>query len=119
MASDPYTWTRIAPAGAPLAEEGQVLEVALPSRRICLARWEGRLYAFAHKCPHAGGFFSEGRLDARGNVICPVHRYAYNIRNGYNSSGEGYHLVTYPVEQREDGVYVGFRRSGFLNIFKG
>jgi 3-phenylpropionate/trans-cinnamate dioxygenase ferredoxin subunit len=26
-------------------------------------------------------------------------------------SGEGYYLKTYPVEEREDGVFVGFEES--------
>jgi 3-phenylpropionate/trans-cinnamate dioxygenase ferredoxin subunit len=88
-------------------------------KKLCFTRLEGKLYAFYHKCPHAGGELSEGYLDARCNVVCPIHRYKYDVRNGRNTSGEGYYLTTYPVEERKDGIYVGFREKwGLFGLFK-
>jgi hypothetical protein len=29
------------------------------------------------------------------------------MENGRNTSGEGYYLKTYPIEIREDGIYIG------------
>jgi hypothetical protein len=57
---------------------------------------------------------SEGYIDALGNVVCPMHRYKYDVRNGRNTSGEGYYLTHWPVETREDGVYVGMETKGGL-----
>jgi nitrite reductase/ring-hydroxylating ferredoxin subunit len=82
-----------------------VVEVA--GKMICLAKYQDRVFAFAHKCPHASGFFIDGSIDAFGSVICPVHGYKYDIRNGRNVSGEGYYLKNWPVKIREDGVYLG------------
>jgi nitrite reductase/ring-hydroxylating ferredoxin subunit len=48
-----------------------------------------------------------------GNIVCPLHRYKFSLVNGRNVSGEGYYLKTYPVEQREDGLYIGFEKSWF------
>ena len=53
----------------------------------------------------------DGTLTARGEVVCPLHHYRFRIENGYNSSGEGYRLKTYLVEEREDGVYLGLSES--------
>ena len=58
----------------------------------------------AHHMTHASGILADGYVDAIGNVVCPVHRYRFSIRNGRNS--EGYFLKVYVVERREDGVYV-------------
>jgi len=113
-----YKWVRIADADERMVEEGQLLELNLSAGKVCLSRWEGRLYAFAHKCPHAGGFLSDGFVDKGGNVVCPLHRYRFNIRNGYNCSGEGYYLVTHPVELRADGIFIGFKHSSFWDFFK-
>jgi nitrite reductase/ring-hydroxylating ferredoxin subunit len=92
-------------------------EVKAGDKTICVAKHEGALFAFAQKCPHAGGFFCEGWLDALGNVVCPLHRYKFSLKNGRNVSGEGYYLKHWPVEAREDGVYVGLEKSSFFGLF--
>ncbi len=89
----------------------QIAEVKLGGRKLCLAHHAGKLYAFAHKCPHAGGPMADGYIDALGNVVCPLHRYKFSMSNGHNVSGEGYFLRCWPVEIREDGIYVDMPRS--------
>jgi 3-phenylpropionate/trans-cinnamate dioxygenase ferredoxin subunit len=84
-------------------------------QKFTLAKQGDQLYAFAYKCPHAGGILADGCLDAIGNIVCPIHRYKFNIQNGRNTSGEGYFLKTYPVELREEGVFVGIEEKGFFN----
>lgn len=108
-----YSWHKIADPDLPLQDNTiNVLEVK--GKKICVTRFQGGFFAFAYKCPHAGGIMADGCIDTAGNVICPLHRYKFSIKNGYNSSGEGYYLKTYPMEQREDGVYVGMEKSGWL-----
>ena len=80
-------------------------------KSICLAKFKDELYAFAYKCPHAGGILADGYIDALGNIVCPQHRYKYNMANGRNTSGEGYYLKHWPVELRDEGVYVGMEES--------
>jgi nitrite reductase/ring-hydroxylating ferredoxin subunit len=75
-------------------------------KKICIGRFQDSIFAFAFKCPHAGGLLAEGYIDALGNVVCPLHRYKYDMKNGRNVSGEGYYLKHWQVEIREDGVYV-------------
>ncbi|MGX5818009.1 Rieske (2Fe-2S) protein [Chitinophaga lutea] len=104
-----YNWHRL--HDDDIATEKEIAVHEVNGKKICFTRFDGQLHAFAFKCPHAGGPMSEGYIDDKGNVVCPLHRYRFNIRNGYNSSGEGFYLRTYPVETREDGVYVGFEKS--------
>ena len=78
-------------------------------KSICIASRGGRWHAFSGVCPHAGAPLSEGELDARGQIICPMHGMVFNIQTGLNTSGEGYHLRCWPVEEREDGIYLGFK----------
>lgn len=75
-------------------------------KKFCIAKHNDRLFAFAINCPHAGGILADGYIDVLGNIVCPVHRYKYNMENGRNSSGEGYYLKHWSIEIREDGVYV-------------
>lgn len=80
-------------------------------KTVCVALHNGELLACANKCPHAGGHLQEGFLDAMGNIVCPLHRYKFSLKNGRNISGEGYHLKTYPVEIRAEGIFIGFERN--------
>ena len=94
-----------------------IAEITAEGKKICLGRHKEELFAFAPKCPHAGGFFVDGFIDALGNVVCPLHRYKFCMKNGRNISGEGYYLKHWPVEIREDGVFVGLETKGFLGLF--
>lgn len=87
--------------------EGSLHELVIGNRKVGLLKKGGRIYAFAATCPHASGRLCDGWLDARGHIVCPEHKYRFDPANGRNSSGEGYKLRTYQVEQREDGCYIG------------
>jgi len=102
-------WHKIAASVNELAFAPNGIAVAeADGKKICIARYREALYAFAYKCPHASGIMADGYIDALGNIVCPVHRYKFNVQNGRNTSGEGYYLKHWPVELREDGVYVSF-----------
>lgn len=88
-------------------EDNGLCEIAVEGRTICLGRHQENHFAFAATCPHAGASFAKGFIDSLGNVVCPRHRYKFVMGNGYNCSGEGFKLKTYPLETRADGVYVG------------
>ena len=81
-------------------------EIEVNGKTICIAQYNDQLYACTQKCPHAGGLLSEGYLDALGNIVCPMHHYKFNLKNGRNVSGEGYRLKTYKVIKRDDGWYI-------------
>ena len=83
-------------------------------KKITIAKQNNSLFAFAHKCPHASGIMAEGFINALGNVVCPLHRYTFNMQNGRNTSGEGYYLKTYLIEERADGVYIGIEKTGLF-----
>ena len=81
---------------------------------MCISKFRDNVFAFTYKCPHAGGILADGYIDAVGNVVCSQHRYKYNLENGRNVSSEGYYLKHWPVELREDGVYVGMEEENGL-----
>jgi 3-phenylpropionate/trans-cinnamate dioxygenase ferredoxin subunit len=92
----------------------KMTEITVNSKRICLARHQDKIFAFAATCPHAGGSFSQGWIDPLGQIVCPLHRYRFSPLTGRNTSGEGYYLKTYPLEERPDGLYIGFPESGLF-----
>ena len=119
MSEKKYTWYKIADHITEMdfaANHISVVEVK--GKKICIAKLKEQAFAFAYKCPHAGGILADGYIDAVGNVVCPQHRYRYNLENGRNISGEGYYLKHWPVEIREDGVYVGMEDSSLFGWLK-
>ncbi len=98
-------------------QENQMCIVTGGDKTLTLARFNDQLFAFAHKCPHASGIMADGYLNAAGQVTCPLHRYRFDLKNGRNTSGEGYYLKTYQVEKRPDGIYIGWEDKGFLGIW--
>lgn len=108
MSSKNYTWHKIAASTNELAvDEKRISVIDINGKKICVTEYQRQWYGFAFKCPHASGILADGYIDPVGNIVCPVHRYKFSLRNGRNTSGEGFYLKTYPVEVREDGVYVG------------
>jgi 3-phenylpropionate/trans-cinnamate dioxygenase ferredoxin subunit len=105
-------------------------EVVVTGMKICVGRMgvmsgnleadrkSIRLYACAAACPHAGARMAAGYIDPLGNIVCPLHRYKFSLVNGRNVSGEGYHLKTWKVEWREDGVWIDLleEKSGGWSI---
>lgn len=118
--SEQYTWHKIADHINEVDfADNNIAVVEVKGKTICVGKHKDDVFAFAYKCPHAGGILSEGYIDALGNVVCPLHRYKYDIKNGRNTSGEGYYLKNWPVELRENGVFVGLEdSSGFWNLFR-
>ena len=120
MSSTPkYTWHKIAdnPAAIDFSSNG-LTEIDVNGKHLCLSLHNDTIHACTAKCPHAGGTLAEGYLDASGNIVCPLHRYKFNMQNGRNISGEGYYLKTFPVEIRDDGVFVGIADSSLFGWLK-
>ncbi|MES2880661.1 MAG: Rieske 2Fe-2S domain-containing protein [Bacteroidota bacterium] len=107
-----YRWIKIANnVDAIVFGANNIAVIDTEEKRLCVAKHNEGLFAFAHKCPHAGGLFAEGWVDVLGNVVCPLHRYKYCLKNGRNVTGEGYYLKHWPVEIRDDGVWVGLEKE--------
>ncbi|MFI5132840.1 MAG: Rieske (2Fe-2S) protein [Chitinophagales bacterium] len=119
MAEKKYTWHKVADHINEIDfNENNIGVAEVSGKKICIAKFNNIVFAFAYKCPHAGGILAEGYVDAIGNVVCPQHRYKYDLKNGRNVSGEGYYLKNWPVEIKDDGVYVGMESGGLFGWFK-
>ena len=94
-------------------QENNMCLLGAGGKMVTVARFNGKIFAFAHKCPHAGGIMADGYINATGQVTCPLHRYRFDMQNGRNTSGEGYFLKTFQAEKREDGIYIGLEDKGF------
>ena len=56
-------------------------------------------------CPHRGSPLGIGYVED-GLLVCPVHGWQFDPFDGTFPGGYSSGLRAYPVEQREDGIYV-------------
>ncbi|MBA2500793.1 MAG: Rieske 2Fe-2S domain-containing protein [Chitinophagaceae bacterium] len=105
-------WQKIAEHINELIPEDVALGILeVDGKKMTIGRRGDIMFVCAHKCPHAGGILSQGFIDALGNLVCPLHRFKFNPCNGFNVSGEGYYLRHWPIECREDGVWIGMEEK--------
>jgi pyruvate oxidase len=95
-------WHRIDPGGL---EIDRVTTVVAGGRAICVTRTSQGYGALDNRCPHQGGPLGDGHIE-NGNVICPWHGYEYHPCTGTPPPGFSDAATAYPVEHREDGLYV-------------
>jgi nitrite reductase/ring-hydroxylating ferredoxin subunit len=95
-------WHRVAdPEEVP---EGTAKTVAAGGRLIALTRVGGQIGALDNVCPHKGGPLGQGAIED-GLLVCPWHGREYHPLTG-QCEGYAESVASYPVELRDDGIYV-------------
>ena len=90
--------------------EGRVRSVACGLANICLTRFEGTYAALENRCPHQGGPLGEGSIE-NGWLRCPWHGWDYHPTTGKPPGGYDDGVRSFPIELRNDGVYVGIEEG--------
>ena len=106
--------------------EGGRLVVDVGETTIGIFRTGGSLYAYLNTCAHQGGPVCQGKIiprvdeviDERGeshgfkfdeedlHIVCPWHGFEYSIKTGVHPGRPSARLVSVPVEEGSDGIYV-------------
>ena len=106
-------WHKIA---MEIPEAEFVKQVLVAGKKLCLVRHKNEFFVVQNYCPHAGGVLSGGWCE-NGQLVCPIHRWTYDLHTGRGAAGQGDYIEKYPVEQRPDGIYVGFKKSWMKKLF--
>lgn len=104
-------WVKIGESAESLAVSfpaSGLKKLSIERRTICLIKKENDFFALNNKCPHQGASLSDGACSKDGFLVCPWHRYGFDIKNG---RGPGYFVDTYPIETREDGIFIGIKKK--------
>jgi thiamine pyrophosphate-dependent acetolactate synthase large subunit-like protein/nitrite reductase/ring-hydroxylating ferredoxin subunit len=91
---------------------GRVKTVTAGVHSMALANIDGEYTAMGNRCPHQGGPLGEGSIEtgAEGQcwLRCPWHGWDFDPKTGLPPGGhEDSGQQLYPVDVREDGIYVG------------
>lgn len=87
------------------ANSAKLLKIG--DRKFALANYQGDIFITDDRCPHNGESLSKGNINHLGEIICPWHNYQYHLKSGREAQDRSADLKTYPVELRDDGLYVG------------
>lgn len=113
-----HKWHKIADKESDIQwSAGDIGEVTVNDKKICIGRGKDGWYGFADTCPHAGAPMIDAYMTGGCQVVCPVHQLKFNLKNGRDVNGGGYALKTYPVEVRPDGIFVGLEEGGLFKWF--
>jgi nitrite reductase/ring-hydroxylating ferredoxin subunit len=94
-----------------------VKQIQINGKKLCIVKDQHKLTVLQSKCPHAGGLLSDGWCE-NGQLVCPVHRWTYSLSTGRGAEGQGDYVHIYPLEERLDGIYVGFKENWIKKLFK-
>ncbi|MEO1051581.1 MAG: thiamine pyrophosphate-dependent enzyme [Bacteroidota bacterium] len=86
--------------------EGRVASVTAGTTGVCLTHFKGKFSGLDNKCPHQGGPLGEGSIE-NGLLRCPWHGWDFDPHTGQSPGGHDDSIVTFPIDVRDDGVYVG------------
>ncbi len=62
-------------------QPGRALRVAAGEHHVALFLLDGQVFALDDRCPHKAGPLGEGHCE-NGQVFCPLHGWAFDIRTG-------------------------------------
>ena len=87
-------------------EEGKARRVVIGDHRIALARWKDEYYAIQDACPHSSAYLSQGWVNPRGEIICPLHNYCYDLKTGREYKEQSADASTWRTRMDTDGLFI-------------
>lgn len=88
---------------------GEIVVYNVDRKKVAIARTAEGFHAVKDRCPHQGSTFYGGYCTKDNKIVCPRHRYEFDLKTG---RGHGDYVDVYPLEEREDGIYIGFSYLG-------
>ena len=81
--------------------------VRLAGRQVGLVLHGGQPVALVNDCPHFGGPLAQGAISVtRGEIICPWHRFRFDLGTGRSVTNPAMVAPLLPTEVRGDRVWV-------------
>lgn len=84
---------------------GKAKKVQADRHSIALFNHQGSYYAIQNSCPHQNGDLSEGYIRNE-QLYCPLHHWAFNIKDGTYAFNPGLSLKIFPVKIQDEKIYI-------------
>ncbi|MEM7396837.1 MAG: Rieske (2Fe-2S) protein [Verrucomicrobiota bacterium] len=89
--------------------EGEAKMITIEQQEFAMTHVNGHYGALDNHCPHQGAPLGHGRI-LNGLLRCPLHAWCFDPLTGEMPGGAS-GVESFPVEVREDGVYIGMRKN--------
>lgn len=99
-----HVFHRLGPVDA--FEEGVGKPFTVEGTHLAVFRYADGFHAVDNRCPHMGYPMTKGSI-RDGILICHWHHWEFDLKSGGCFLSGGDDLKAFPVEVRDDGVYVG------------
>ncbi|GHM99706.1 hypothetical protein WSM22_11960 [Cytophagales bacterium WSM2-2] len=86
--------------------ENQPRLLMVRSKRICLAKHNGKILAVQNNCTHSGGSLNQGTINYLGEVVCPLHQYQFDLKTGHEANQRSSDLECFPIRESEEGIFI-------------
>ena len=84
---------------------GKGLKVKVKDFYVAIFYHNGSYYAIQNRCPHQSADLADGYLRG-GQVYCPMHNWAFDIKTGAFGFNPNQRLRTYPVEIVNNEIFI-------------
>ena len=107
-------WYKVAEVGD--LSEQEVRAVQAGAKSLTLTLYQGKYAALDNACPHQGGPLGEGSIECDTEsgecwLRCPWHGWDFHPSTGRSPGSFDDGVDTYPVDVREDGIYVAVKEQ--------
>ena len=95
----------ISVADAASLPPGQGRTVHVRGRDFAVYNLDGEFFSIDNECPHRGGPLGAGVLE-NGEVFCPLHGWAFDLKTGACRSNPERPVKTYPTRVKNGQVQI-------------
>lgn len=106
-----YNWVEVKHFNLSSLEKKRIQEIEVAGKKIVLAKTANKLFAVDARCPHAGGHLCDGFVEGD-HIVCPLHRYSFNLSTGRNTDPNESGIGAYPTKVENDKLLIGFKNKG-------
>ena len=89
-----------------LVPEGRIKKMKIGTKTLGLVRRGSECFVFDAFCPHRGALLTEGQVNDRNEISCPLHQYRFELKTGKVKVGYCGDLETYPAILTEAGLEI-------------
>ena len=80
-------------------------KIKVNGKYIALFNYKNKIYAIRNSCPHQGADLADAHI-SDSKVVCPLHRWSFDLKTGAFSGNENIQIPTFEVKVENNDVYI-------------
>ena len=80
-------------------------KINVNGKGVALFKHNNSIFAIRNSCPHQGADLADGHI-SESKVVCPLHRWQFDIETGEFTGNESIRIPTYKTKVEDNDVYI-------------